>query len=127
MRLTSDCRVHPINFPSGAVGPKSFGFTWYNPRGLTVHFQGDAHAVFSPPGILSSLARPRRAPRGSAVYGVSTGGARGEPGYKQQAGVVREYRNGIHWVVNLTGSLAEGSPADGTKIHRSIHVLVQKN
>jgi hypothetical protein len=50
------------------------------------------------------LARPRRAPRGSAVYGVSTGGARGEPGYKQQAEVVREYRNGIHRVVILTHS-----------------------
>ena len=47
------------------------------------------------------LARPRRAPRGSAVYGVPTGGARGEPGYKQQAQVVLEYRNGLHGAENL--------------------------
>ena len=81
------------------------------------------------------MARPRRAPRGSAVYGVLTGGARGEPGYKQQAQVVREYRNGIQRVVILTGSLdhwltsslAEGSPADGTKIRRRCSCSMRHN
>ena len=49
------------------------------------------------------LVRPRRAPRGSVVYGVSTGGTRGEPCYKQQAHVGRRRRKkrNLHRAVNL--------------------------
>ena len=55
------------------------------------HPGGPKRPQWSPPASslrqrLALLARPRRAPWGSAVYGGCSGGARGEPGHRQQAG-----------------------------------------